>query len=143
MNITLTNHQIQKLSEAIAALDGSQVLQIIDGKAVGIQRHYRIGHAARWALAQIQGRLHAAIADFDRAQQGVFRECAAGRDALEPRSAEHSRFVAAINELLLESVELELPAIAIADLKLAENETAGNELPIHVLAALEPLIKTE
>ena len=84
--------------------------------------------------------MHAAIADFDRAQQGIFRECAAGRDALEPRSAEHNRFVAALNALLLESAELELPAIAMAELKLAENETAGNELPIHVLTALQPLI---
>jgi len=139
----LTNQQIQKMSEAIAALDGSQVLQVIDGKAVGIARNYRIGHAARWALARIQGRLHAVVADFERAQQGIFRECAAGRDALEPRSAEHNRFVAAINALLRETVELELPSIALTDLKLAENETAGNELPIQVLAALGPLIKLE
>jgi hypothetical protein len=137
----LTNNQILALSEAILQLDGQHLTQLIEGKAVAIFKSYRLAHAARWALARCQGCLRAAIEDFNRAKDALIAHHSNGTGVLSPQHASFAQFVADLEKLKQEALELHLGQINLADLKLDENERAGHELPIAVLSALQPLIK--
>ena len=138
MTLTLTNDQIQKLSQAITSLDGGHVVQIIDGRPVSVWRGYKLAHAARWSLALAQGTLQSAVAAFNRAHDSLLGTHSGGEGRLSPSDPRFPRFAEALNELRLQPVELDLPALKLADLNPAENE-----FPIHVLTALQPLIQTE
>jgi hypothetical protein len=138
----LTNLQILSLAEAITHLDGQQLTQVIEGKAVALFKSYRLHHAARWLLACAQGKLQAVIADFNRAKDALIKHHTGGANAISPAHANFNQFVEDLEKLKQEAVELNLDQIALDQLKLEENEKAGNELPIAVLNALAPLIKT-
>jgi hypothetical protein len=135
----LTNQQILALSEAITHLDGLHLTQLIEGKAVAIFRSYHVDAAARWLLARAQGKLQAAIADFNRAKDANHHSGGAG--GLGPANPNFKQFSEDFDRLKQQPVELELEGIALADLRLQLNEKAGSELPIAVLNALTPLIK--
>ena len=137
----LTNQQILALSEAILHLDGHHITQVIEGKAVALFRSYHLAHAARWLLAQAQGKLQAAIADFHRAKDALINHHSGGAGALSPAHPNFQPFSEDFEKLKRQPVELDLETITLAHLKLGENEKAGSEVPIAVLQALSPLIK--
>ena len=136
----LTNQEILALSEAITHLDGQHLIQVVEGKAVTIFNSYRLAHAARWALARVQGVLKAAIADFNRAKDALINHHSGGTGALGPQHANFAQFVADFEKLKQEAADLHLETITLDQLKLEENELCGHELPIAVLNALRPLI---
>lgn len=138
----LTYQQILALVEAITQLDGQHLTQLIEGKAVALFKSYRLAHAARWALARAQGVLRTAIDDFNRAKDALIVHHSNGTGVLTPQHATFPQFVADLEKLKAEAVELHLDQINLADLKLDENEKLGHELPIAVLTALQPLIKS-
>ena len=82
--MTLTNHQILSLAEAINALDGQSVTQIVDGKPVAVARIPRLTHSGRWALARNAGKLQAAAADFNRARSALVKQHSGGDGAISP-----------------------------------------------------------
>jgi len=137
----LTNQQILALSEAIIHLDGQHLTQVIEGRAVAIFKSYRLAHAARWLLARAQGKLQAAIADFNRAKDALINHHSSGSGGLSPASPNFKQFSDDFEKLKQQPVELDLEPISLDHLKLDENENAGNEMPIAVLNALTPLIK--
>ncbi|HZV33476.1 MAG TPA: hypothetical protein VFB72_02790 [Verrucomicrobiae bacterium] len=139
----LTKQQILALAEAITGLDGQHLTQNVEGKVVSIFRSYRLAHTARWALARIQGCLRVAIDDFNRAKDALIAHHSNGAGVLNPQHANFAQFVADLEKLKQEAIELHLDQINLADLKLEENEKAGHELPIAVLTALQPLIKAQ
>jgi hypothetical protein len=139
----LTNQEILLLSEAIAHLDGQHLTQVIEGKAVAIFKSYRLAHVARWALARCQGILRTAIEDFNRAKDALIAHHSDGTGVLNPQHDNFAQFVADLEKLKQEAIDLQLHPINLADLKLEENEKAGHELPIAVLSALQPLIKEQ
>lgn len=137
----LTNQEILALSEAIGHLDGQHIMQVIEGKAVALFKSYKLAHAARWLLAQAQGKLQSAIADFNRAKDALINHHSAGAGQIAATDPKFKAFSDDFEKLKQQAVELDLPQVALADLKMAENEAAGHELPIAVLNALRPLIK--
>jgi hypothetical protein len=136
----LTNQQILALSEAITHLDGQHLTQVIEGKAAAIFRSYHVDAGARWRLARAQGKLQAAIADFNRAKDALINHHSGGTGGLGPANPNFKQFGEDFDRLKRQPVELDLEGIALADLKLELNEKAGSELPISVLNALTPLI---
>lgn len=138
----LTNQQILSLADAITHLDGQHVTQVVEGKAVAIFRSYKLAHAARWLLAQAQGKLQTAIVDFNRAKDALIKHHSDGTGSISPASPKFGAFSEEFEKLKQQAVDLPLEQIALDHLKLAENEQAGHELPIAVLSALTPLIKT-
>ena len=137
----LTNQQILALAEAITRLDGQNVSQLIEGKAVAVFKGYHLANAARFALARCQGVLQAAMADFHRAKDSLIRSHTGGQDSITPAHDKFKQFVADLEELKQKAVDLNLDQITLEQLKLEENEKAGNEFPIAVLNALGPLIR--
>jgi hypothetical protein len=138
----LTNQQILALSEAITHLDGQHLLQIVEGKAVAIFKSYHLAHTARWLLACTQGKLQTALADFNRAKDALINHHSGGTGGLGPTNPNFKQFSEDFDRLKQQPVELNLECVALADLRLELNEKAGSELPISVLHALAPLIKT-
>jgi hypothetical protein len=136
----LTNKQILALSEAIGALDGRNSTQIVDGKVVVVQHVPRLAHAGRWALARNAGRLQVAADDFNRAKSALIKQHANGAGQLSPADPGFNAFAGDFEKLTLQDVDIDLDRIALADLRLEENENAGNGIPIAVLNALSPLI---
>lgn len=141
MQLKLTNQQILSVAEGIAALDGAQQTQIVEGKAVQVFRGYRLAHGARWALARNAGRLQAAIADFNRAKSALIAQHTEGAGAISASHPRFNEFAGDFQALAQQAVELDLDRISLADLKLEENERLGNEFSIAVLNALQPLIE--
>jgi len=137
----LTNTQILAMAEAITHLDGQHLTQVIEGKAVAIFKSYHLAHAARWLLARAQGRLQAAIADFNRAKDALINHHSGGAGGLSPANPNFRQFSEDFEKLKNQPVELDLEPITLDHLKLEENEKAGHEVPIAVLNALSPLIK--
>jgi hypothetical protein len=129
----LTNQQILALAEAITHLDGQHLMQVVEGKAVQIFKSYRLAYAARWTLARIHGALRAVIEDFNRAKDALINQHSNGTGVLGPQHATFPQFVADLEKLKQEAIELKLDQISQSDL--------DPELPISVLAALMPLIK--
>jgi hypothetical protein len=140
MQIKLTNQQILTLEQAIAALDGKMETQIVDGKPVQTVRTYRVACGARWALARNAGKLTEASAAFHRVKPALITQHTGGEGAISPANSNFIAFAKDYEQLAAEVVELDLHPIALADLKMAENETAGNEFPIAVLNALQWLM---
>jgi hypothetical protein len=138
----LTNQQILTLSPAIQSLDGRHETQIVEGKAIAVFKSVKLAHSARWALACNQGKLQNAIADYNRAQDFLIKQYAGGQDAISGAHPKFGEFADDRRALLSQETELDLDQIALADLKLEENENAGNPIPIALLTALEPLIKS-
>lgn len=136
----LSNQQILVLTEAINSLDGQNVTQIVEGKAVTVARIPRLTHSGRWALARNAGRLQTAAADFNRAKSSLIKQHADGAGAISPQSPGFNAFAEDFERLNRQEVELDLEHITAADLRLEENETAGTGIPIAVLASLSPLI---
>jgi hypothetical protein len=143
MKIKITNQEAGVLAEAIGALDGGTVTQVVEGRAVAVQRGYRLGHAARWALARNLGRLQSALADFQRARSSLIREHTGGGEALSAAHPGFAAFAREFEKLLQEPAELDLEPVRLEDLKLEANEQAGNEVPIGVLNSLLRLINQE
>jgi hypothetical protein len=141
MQLKLTNQQIIGLTEAIAALDGAQVTEILDQKPVTVFKGFRLAHAARWALARNAGRLQTAIGDFHRARSALIRQHAGGDGAISPAHPRFNEFAEELGQLAGQPVELELDTIRLADLRMAENEQTGSEYPIAVLNALQALVE--
>jgi hypothetical protein len=140
--MTLTNEQVVRLAEAIGALDGQSVTQLVEGKPVVVQRIPRLTHNGRWALARNAGRLESAIADLKRARSALVKEHAEGQGAIGPQHPNFNAFAEDFERLNQQAVEIELDKIAAADLRPEENENTGNGIPIGVLRALAPLIST-
>ena len=140
MQIKLTNQQIVTLEQAIAALDGKTETQIVDGKPVQTVRTYRVACAARWSLARNAGRLSEASAAFHRVKSALIMQHTGGEGAISPANGNFNAFAKDYEQLAAEMVELDLHPIALADLKMTDNETAGNEFPIAVLNALQWLM---
>ncbi len=140
MQIKLTNQQIITLEQAIAALDGKTETQMMDGKPVQAVRTYRVACSARWALARMLGRLSEASAAFHRVKSALITQHTGGEGAISPANGNFNAFARDYEQLAAEAVDLDLHPIALADLKMDENERAGNEFPIAVLNALQPLI---
>ncbi len=138
--MTRSTKQLVALSDAIGALDGRNTAQIVDGKVVVIAHVPRLAHAARWALARNAGRLDIALGDFNRAKSALIKQYANGAGQLSPADPGFNAFAEDFEKLTRQGVDLELVPIALADLRLEENETAGNSIPIAVLNALSPLI---
>lgn len=138
----LTNQQILAVSDAIKHLDGQHVTQVVEGKAEKIFRGYRLAHAGRWLLAQAQGCLHRAIADYNRAKDALIMQHSDGTGSLSVQHPAFKAFSADLGALDKISVDLPLAPITLDHLKLEENEKAGNEVPISVLAGLSPLIQS-
>ena len=138
----LTYQQILALSEAITHLDGLHLMQVIEGKAVSIFKSYKLAHAARWLLACAQGRLQAAIADFHRAKDALINHHSGGAGGLGPANPNFKQFSEDFEKLKQQPVELNLESITLEHLCLEANEKAGAEIPIAVLNALRPIIKT-
>jgi hypothetical protein len=136
----LSNRQILGLAEAINALDGQNVTQVVDGKPVAVARIPRLTHSGRWALARNAGRLQIAVADFNRARSALIKQHAGGDGAISPAHPGFNAFAEDFEILNHQDVELELDKIGPADLRLEENENTGNAIPIAVLNALSPLI---
>jgi hypothetical protein len=136
----LSNHQILVLSEAINALDGQNVTQVVDGKPVAIARIPRLTHSGRWSLARNAGKIQAAVADFNRARSALIKQHSGGDGAISPSHPGFNAFAEDFETLNHQDVELELDKIGLADLRLEENENTGNAVPIAVLNALSPLI---
>jgi hypothetical protein len=139
----LTNQQILALGEAIAHLDGLHITQLIDGKAISVFRSYSLAHTARWLLAKAQGRLQAAIADFNRAKDALINHHSDGAGSLGPASPNFKQFGEDLEKLKQQTVELDLEKISLEGLHLEVNEKAGSGVPISILNALSPLIKTD
>jgi hypothetical protein len=140
MQIKLTNQQVLTLEQAIASLDGKTETQIMDGKPVQTVKVYRIACNARWALARNAGRLSEAAAAFHRVKSALITQHTGGEGAISPANGNFNAFARDYEQLAGEQVELDLHPIALADLKMEDNERAGNEFPIVVLNALQPLI---
>jgi hypothetical protein len=140
MQIKLTNQQILTLEQAITALDGKTETQIVDGKPVQTVRTYRVACGARWALARNAGRLSEASAAFHRVKSALITQHTGGEGAISPANGNFNAFARDYEQLAAEVVELDLHPIAIADLKMEDNERAGNEYPIAVLNALQSLM---
>jgi hypothetical protein len=138
--MTLTNKQILSLSDAINALDGQSVTQIVDGKPVAVARIPRLTHSGRWALARNAGKLGVAVGDFNRARSALIKQHSGGDGAISPAHPAFNAFAEDFELLNRQDVELELDKISLADLCLEQNESAGNGIPIGVLAVLSPLI---
>ncbi len=136
----LTNHQILSLADAINALDGQNVTQIVDGKAVAVARIPRLTHSGRWALARNAGKLQTAAADFNRARSTLVKQHSGGDGAISPAHPGFNAFAEDFERLNRQDVELELDKITLADLRLEENEAATVAIPIAVLKALSLLI---
>ncbi len=139
--MTLTNQQIIQLSDAIGALDGQNVTQLVEGKPVAVARIPRLTHSGRWALARNAGRLQSAVADFNRARSTLIRQHSGGDGAISPAHPAFNVFAEDFEKLNAESVQVELDKIGLADLRLEENENSGNGIAIHVLKALSLLIQ--
>ena len=140
MKIKITNQQMLALSEAIAALDGRHETQIVEGKPVQVFRGYKLTHPGRWALARNAGRLQGHVADFNRARSALVTQHSDGAGAISPAHPRFNAFAGDFEQLTRQEVELDLDRLALADLRLEENENAGAGLPIAVLNALSPLI---
>ena len=140
MKIKITNQQIGVLAEAIAALDGRTENQLVDGKPVPIYRGYKLTAGGRWNLSRNLGRLQAVITDFDRAKSALVTQHSNGAGAISPRHPNFNAFAAEFQALHHQEVELDLDALAPADLRLEENENAGCGVPIAVLNALSPIL---
>ena len=138
----LTNQQILQLSEAILHLDGQHLTQVFEGKAVAIFRSYKLAPAARWLLARAQGKLQAAIADFNRAKDALINHHSSGTGALSAVNPNFKQFSEDFERLKQQPVELDIDHITLDHLHLEANEKAGSEMPIAVLNALSPLIKS-
>ena len=136
----LTNRQILSLAEAINALDGQSVTQIVDGKPVAVARIPRLTHSGRWALARNAGKLQAAAADFNRARSTLVKQHSGGDGAISPAHPGFNAFAEDFERLNHQDVELDLDKITLADLRLEENEAATTAIPITVLNVLSPLI---
>jgi hypothetical protein len=136
----LTNKQILSLSEAIGALDGRNATHIVEGKVAVVAHIPKLTHAGRWALARNAGRLQCAADDFNRAKSALIKEHANGAGQLSPADPGFNAFAEDFEKLTLQDVDVDLNKIALADLRLEENETAGNAIPIAVLNALSPVI---
>ncbi len=140
MQIKLTNQQILTLEQAITALDGKTETQIVDGKPVQTLKPYKVAYTARWAMARNTGRLAEASAAFHRVKSALITQHTGGEGAISPANGNFNAFARDYEQLAAEVVELDLHPIAIADLKMEDNERAGNEYPIAVLNALQPLV---
>lgn len=136
----LTNQQVLSLSEAITHLDGQHLLQVVENRAVNIFKSYRIDSKARWKLARCQGVLQFCIADFNRAKDALINQYSNGTGKLGPDNEQFHKFVGELENLKKEVVELSLPQIELEQLHLEENEKNGQEFPIAILNALQPLI---
>jgi hypothetical protein len=136
----LTNQQILSLADAINALDGQNITQIVDGKPVAVARIPRLTHSGRWALARNAGKLQAAAADFNRARSALIKQYSGGDGAISPANPGFNAFAGDFEKLNHQDVELDLDRIGLVDLRLEENENTGNSVPIAVLNALSPLI---
>jgi hypothetical protein len=139
--MNLTNQQIIQLSDAIGALDGQNVTQLIEGKPVAVARIPRLTHSGRWALARNAGRLESAVADFNRARSALIRQHSGGDGAISPAHPAFNAFAGDFEKLNQQPVELDLDRIGLADLRLEENENSGNPIPIQVLKLLAPVIQ--
>jgi hypothetical protein len=137
----LTNQQIIQLSDAIGALDGQSVTQLVEGKPVAVARIPRLTHSGRWALARNAGRLQSAVADFNRARSALIRQHSGGDGAISPVHPAFNAFADDFEKLNAEPVDLDLDSISLADLRLEENENSGNGIAIHVLKSLSAIIQ--
>ncbi len=143
MQLKLTNQQILAMQEGIAALDGAQQTQIVEGKPVQVFKGYKLAHAARWALARNAGKLQAAIADFNRAKSALIAQHTDGGGAISGSHPKFNDFANDFQALAQQPVELELDVICLSHLNMEQNEKAGNEFSIAVLNALQPIIADE
>jgi hypothetical protein len=128
------------LEQAIAALDGKTETQIVEGKPVQTVKVYRIAYSARWSLARNASLLAMAVTAFHRVRSALITQHTGGEGAISPANGNFNAFAKDYEQLAAEVVELDLHPIALADLKMDENERAGNEFPIAVLNALQPLV---
>jgi len=140
MQIKLTNQQIITLEQAINALDGKTEMQIVEGRPVTTVKPYKVAYSARWALARNAGRLAEAMGVFHRVKSALITQHTGGEGAISPANGNFNAFAKDYEQLAAEVVELDLHPIALADLKMEDNERAGNEYPIAVLNALQPLV---
>jgi len=140
MQIKLTNQQVLTLEQAITALDGKTETQIVDGKPVQTLKPYKVAYTARWAMARNTGRLAEASAAFHRVKSALITQHTGGEGAISPANGNFNAFAKDYEQLAAEVVEFDLHPIKLADLKLPENEAAGNEFPIGLLNALHQLI---
>jgi len=138
--VKLTNKQILQLSDAINALDGQQLTQLVDGKPVAVARIPRLTHSGRWTLARAAGKLQTAAADYNRARSALIKQHANGEGAISPASPGFNAFAEDLEQLNSEQVDLPLDQINLGDLRLEENEAALTPISITVLNALSPLI---
>ena len=81
-----------------------------------------------------------ASAAFHRAKSALITQHTGGEGAISPANGNFNAFAKDYEQLAAEVVELDLHPIKLADLKLPENEAAGNEFPIGLLNALHQLI---
>jgi hypothetical protein len=140
MQIKLTNQQIITLEQAINALDGKQETTVVDGRPQTTTKPYKIAYNARWTLARNASQLSMAVTAFHRVKSALITQHTGGEGAISPANGNFNAFAGDYEQLAAEVVELDLHPIAIADLKMEDNERAGNEYPIAVLNALQPLI---
>jgi hypothetical protein len=136
----ITNQQILTLFEAIRALDGTQVLQVVDGKAVALFKGFKLANSTRWSLAQTQGKLAAALDDFNRAKSSLILAHTEGAAEISPGHPNFNHFADDLHALTQTAVDVDLKPIGVDALNFEANQVAGNEYPVAVLHALSPLL---
>jgi len=137
----LSYQQIGVLSDALNRLDGSRVTKIVEGKPVDVFVSYHLAWSARWILAQAQGKLQRALADFQSTRDVLINHHSNGTGQISAAHDNYKVFASEFESLQRQNVNLDIGQITLEQLKLEANEKAGHEIPISILAALQPLIK--
>ena len=135
--IKLKVSDLLALQQGLAAFDGQQkvVLQG-DAPAKVVLTPYELSGKVRWVIAQDLAALQPQAKAVDEARNALLKQIG-GEFGTIPSTdtARISKFTAAYNEVLNQSVTVELTKIALADLKLD-----ANPLPPTVLSSLTPII---
>ena len=135
--IKLKVSDLLALQQGLAAFDGQQkVVPQGDAPAKVVLVPYELSGKTRWIIAQNLAALQPQVKAADEARNALLKQIG-GESGTIPATdtARISKFTAAYNEVLNQSVTVELTKLALADLKLD-----ANPLPPTVLSALAPVI---
>ncbi len=141
--LTLKNASLIDLQQGIAIIDAGYQTTV-DGKNVA--RGFNLTASVRYALARTGIVIKPFIEAWKKANTEVFEahepKTVTEEDGSENRQVpadQRAAYEKAVTELLEQEVEIELPELKVADLKIGDGK-GENAIPVNALTLLDPIL---